>query len=75
MLTVFGSIAVTIMLVSYWLEGRSRWYVLVFAGASAATSVYSALAGVFPIMLLEALWTLAALSRFATRRRAESQPV
>ena len=74
MLTVFGSVAVTIMLASYWLEGRYRWYVLVFAGGSAATAVYSALAGVYPIMAVEALWTLAALSRFVTRRRKESQP-
>ena len=39
MLTLFGSVAVAIMFLSYWLEPRSKWFVLVFAGASAATAV------------------------------------
>lgn len=71
MLTVFGSVAVSIMMLSYTLEARSRWYVLVFAGASAATAVYSGLAGVYPITVIEAIWSLVALRRFALRYRAE----
>ena len=55
MLTIFGSIAVAIMFLSYWLEPRSRLFVLLFAGAFAATSVYSALAGVYPITIIEPL--------------------
>ena len=74
MLTLFGSIAVSIMLVSYWLEPRSRWFVLLFAGGSAATAAYSGLAEVYPITVIEGMWTLAALQRFAKRRREESQP-
>ena len=34
MLTIFGSIAVSIMVAAYALEDRSRWFTLVFAGAS-----------------------------------------
>jgi hypothetical protein len=64
MLTIFGSIAVSIMFLSYWFEHRSRWYILIFAGASAATSVYSGLAEVYPIMVIEGLWSLVALQRF-----------
>ncbi len=30
MITLFGSIAVTVMMVSYWLEPRSKWFVLSF---------------------------------------------
>lgn len=71
MLTVLGSIAVTIMMLSYSMESRSKWYVLIFAGASAATSTYSAFAGVYPITVIEAIWSLIALQRFATRHRAE----
>ena len=56
MLTIFGSIAVAIMFLSYWLEPRSRWFVLSFAGGCAATSLYSALAQVYPITVIEALW-------------------
>ena len=32
-LTAFGLIAVTLMLVFYTLESRSRWYTLAFGGA------------------------------------------
>ena len=72
MLTIFGSIAVATMFLSYWLEPRSRWFVLVFAGACAATAAYSALAGVYPITVIEALWALVALQRFARRSRQDA---
>lgn len=72
MLTLFGSIAVTMMFLSYWLEARSRWYVLSFAGACGATAAYSALAGVYPIMVVETLWALVALQRFTKRSRREA---
>ena len=71
MLTLFGSIAVSIMMLSYSLEARSRWYVLAFAGASAATAVYTGLAEVYPITAIEAIWSLVALRRFVLRYRAE----
>ena len=72
MLTFFGFIAVTIMFLSYWLEQRSRWYVLVFSGACAATSIYSAIAGVYPITGIEALWSVVAYQRFSQRSRQEA---
>ncbi len=71
MLTAFGSVAVSIMFASYWLEPRSRWFVLVFAVASGATAAYSGLAAVYPIMVIEALWAVVALRRFVTRSHAE----
>ncbi|MSQ05601.1 MAG: hypothetical protein EXR54_03305 [Dehalococcoidia bacterium] len=71
MLTLFGFIAVTIMFLSYWLEGRSKWMVLLFAGGSALTSVYSALAAVYPITIVEGLWSVVALRRFLLRYRRE----
>ena len=71
MLTIFGSIAVSIMMLSYWLEPRSKWFVLVFAGASAATAVYGALADVYPIAVVEAIWSMVALQRFLRRHRSE----
>ena len=75
LITVFGSIAVGIMLLSYWLESRSRWFVLVFAVASAMTSVYSGLVAAYPITVIEALWAVVALRRFALRSRAELAPM
>jgi len=67
MLTFFGSVAVAIMFVSYWVEARSKWFVLVFAGGSAATSVYSGLVQAYPITGIEALWAIVALQRFSRR--------
>lgn len=39
-LTTFGALAVTVMLISYTLERRSSWWVLVFALACGASSLY-----------------------------------
>ena len=75
MLTAFGTIAVATMFVSYWLERRSRWFVLTFAAASAATAVYSGLVAAYPITVVEALWAAVALNRFLARRRAELRGV
>ncbi len=67
MLTAFGSVAVSTMAFSYWMEARSAWFVLLFAVASIATAVYSGIAGVYPIMVVEALWAAVAARRFAAR--------
>ncbi|MEK7806814.1 MAG: hypothetical protein AAB528_03680, partial [Chloroflexota bacterium] len=71
MLTVFGAVAVSIMFFSYWLERRSKWMVLLFAAGCALTSVYSGLAAVYPITVIEALWAAVALQRFTQRLRRE----
>ena len=67
MLTAFGSVAVSLMFASYWLEPRSKWFVLALAIGSAATAAYRGLAAVYPIMVIEALWAVVALRRFITR--------
>jgi hypothetical protein len=75
MLTVFGSSAVGLMLVSYWLEARSTWFVLTFVLGRAATSLYSGLVEAYPITAIEALWALVALRRFWRRHELnESLP-
>ena len=71
MLTVFGTIAVSIMFLSYWTEGRSKWLVLGFAMGSGLTSLYSGLAEVYPITVIEGLWALVALRRFWQRHIKE----
>jgi hypothetical protein len=57
---------------SYWLEPRSKWFVLVFAGASAATAAYNGLVEAYPITVIEALWLLMALQRFDGRHQWEA---
>jgi hypothetical protein len=67
-LTLFGACAVTIMLLAYALEQRSAWWVLVFALASAASSLYGWLAGAWPFGVVEGVWALVALRRWWLRR-------
>lgn len=73
MMTLFGSIAVSIMFLSYWTEQRSKWLVLVFAIGSGMTALYSGLEEVYPITVIEALWAIVALQRFAQRHVREKQ--
>lgn len=66
-LTLFGLLAVTAMLVFYALEERSRWFILAFAGACALGSLYGFLQGAWPFGLVEAVWALVAVRRWARR--------
>jgi hypothetical protein len=68
MLTVFGSLAVGTMFVSYWLENRSAKFVALFALGCAASSVYGFLIQSYPFGAIEAAWTLVALWRFRQRQ-------
>ena len=63
-LTVFGVIAVTLMLLFYALERRSRWFTLAFAGACVLGSAYGFLQGAWPFGLVEAAWSLVAIRRW-----------
>ena len=63
-LTLFGLVAVTLMLVTYALEQRSPWFVLAFAASCALGSVYGFLQGAWPFGLVEGIWSLVALWRW-----------
>jgi hypothetical protein len=67
-LTLFGAVAVTVMMMSYALERRSAWWLLVFAAACAASSAYGWLAGTWPFGVVEGVWALVALRRWWTAR-------
>jgi hypothetical protein len=67
-LTIFGLFAVTSMLVFYTLEARSRWFILAFAGACALGSAYGFLQGAWPFGVVEAIWSVVALRRWAKAR-------
>ena len=67
MLTFFGLIAVSLMLVTYALEACSHWFVLAFAGACALGSAYGFLQGAWPFGVVEAIWAAVALGRWVTR--------
>src|ERR1700683_2764901 len=70
-LSIFGLFAVTAMLVCYALEARSRWFILAFAGACALGSVYGFLQGAWPFGLVEAVWSVVAIRRWAVASRSK----
>jgi hypothetical protein len=70
-LTLFGLLAVSLMLITYALEARSHWYVLGFAGACVLASVYGFLQGAWPFGVVEGIWAAVALWRWRARAAAE----
>ncbi len=64
MLTVFGAVAVTFMMLMYALERRGRRFVLAFACGCLLSSTYGFLAGTWPFGVVEALWAVIALRRW-----------
>jgi hypothetical protein len=63
--TVYGVAALTFMMVMYWLEHRGPRFILGFALGCLLSSIYGFLAGAWPFGVLEAVWCLIALRRYA----------
>ncbi len=63
-LNLFGLFAVSLMLISYALEARSLWWILVFAFACGLGSTYGFLQGAWPFGMVEAIWAFVALRRW-----------
>ncbi len=70
LLTAFGFVAVSAMLVCYSFERRSAWFVLGFAASCAAGSAYGFLQGAWPFGAVEAIWSLVAARRWWRERGA-----
>ena len=68
-LTLFGLFAVMAMLITYALEDRSHWFVLLFAMSCTLGSAYGFLQGAWPFGLVEAIWAVVALRRWRIRPR------
>ncbi len=67
-LTAFGLFAVSAMLISYTLETRSPWWVLVFAASCWLGSAYGFLQGAWPFGVVEAIWGAVAIRRWMKLR-------
>jgi hypothetical protein len=65
MLTAFGVSALTFMVLMYALERRHALFTLAFAFGCALASLYGFISGAWPFGVVEALWALVALRRFA----------
>ena len=70
-LTLFGLVAVSLMLLCYALEDRGPGYVLAFAGACLLASLYGFLQGAWPFGVVEAIWAGVAARRWVLRRPLE----
>ena len=64
MITLYGVVAVTFMMLMYALERRGRLFIAAFALGCVLSSVYGFLSGAWPFGVVEALWALVALRRF-----------
>jgi hypothetical protein len=71
-LTLFGLVAVSLMLIFYALEERSAWFLLAFAGSCVLASAYGFLQGAWPFGVVEAIWAGVACARW--RRRVAAAP-
>ena len=69
-LTIFGLVAVGLMLACYALEEQSPWFVLGFAGACLLASAYGFFQGAWPFGLVEAIWAGVAFRRWQRASRA-----
>ena len=65
---VFGIVALSAMVITYFLEDRVPGYVLGFATACAGAAAYAWLIGSWPFFVIEGLWCALAVSRWRRRR-------
>lgn len=72
LVTLYGVAALTFMMLMYWLEWRGPGFVALFALGCALSSAYGFLSGAWPFGVVEAVWCLIAIRRFATARRRQA---
>jgi hypothetical protein len=71
-LTLFGLVAVSLMLLFYALESRGRGYTLLFALACWMGSAYGFMQGAWPFGLVEGVWGFVALKKWWELGRGSS---
>jgi len=55
-ITLYGVVAATFMMVMYALEGHSRGFILAFATGCLLSSLYGFLSGAWPFGVVELIW-------------------
>jgi hypothetical protein len=71
LLTIFGLIAVTAMVVCYALESRSPAFSLAFGFACLLGSTYGFLQGAWPFGVIEIIWSIIAVRRWWVMRQTK----
>lgn len=74
MLTAYGVVVITFMMLMYALEQRDPRFVLAFALGCALSSSYGFLSGAWPFGVVEGVWAFIAVRRFVTIRRPSVPP-
>lgn len=74
MLTAYGVVVITFMMLMYALEHRDPRFVLAFALGCALSSSYGFLSGAWPFGVVEGVWAFIAVRRFVTIRRPSVPP-
>ena len=74
MLTAYGVVVLSFMMLMYALERRGEGFVLAFAVGCVLASSYAFLAGTWPFGVVELIWAGIALDRFARLRRERRNP-
>lgn len=70
--TIYGVVVLVFMMVMYALERRGRAFILAFGIGCLLSSSYGFLSGAWPFGVVEAIWAVVAILRYArTRPRAE----
>lgn len=68
MITIYGVVALTFMMLMYLFEKRGPLFVLAFAAGCALSSSYGFLSGAWPFGAVEAVWTVIAFRRWRLTR-------
>jgi len=71
MLTAFGVVAATTMIVAYANEARHVRWIAVFAAGCVATAIYGALSGAWIFVVLETIWAGIAIQRYRSELRLD----
>lgn len=64
MLTTYGAIVVTLMMIFYAFESRSHWFTFAFALACLGSAAYGWLAGTWPFGMVETVWAIVAFRKW-----------
>jgi hypothetical protein len=73
-LTLFGVLALSFMLLMYALEARGAAFTLAFAFGCLLSAVYGFISGAWPFGVVEAIWCGVAIRRYAARMRPAAGP-
>lgn len=72
LLTLFGLISVSSMMLFYALEKRSHWFVLAFAASCILASIYGFLQKAWPFGIVELVWSGVSYKRWLNLRNAQT---